>query len=251
LRVSILFIALAGIFGGCASYKQSIMFNTSETTALQQQAAQTLASYPLAEWDVVTLKVFTKNGERIIDPDDILLMQNGNAQMAAGGQTLKTEPFTINELGIAKLPMLGDTKLAGLTLREAELLLQKQFAQYYENVFVTLQCISRRVTVLGAPGGRVLPLAYENISVVELLALSSGLPVDGKVQNIRLLRGNEVYRIDLSTVEGYQKTNMIVLPGDIVYVEPVRRPLLEATRDYGQIFSLAFSFAVLLLTLTR
>lgn len=226
------------------------MFKTSESTAIQQQAARTLASYPLAPLDVVTLKVFTKNGERIIDPDDILMMQNGNAQIPVG-LNLKAEPFTINEVGIAKLPMLGDTKLAGLTLREAELLLQKQFAQFYENVFVTIQCISRRVTVLGAPGGLVLPLTFENISVVELLALSKGLPVDGKVQNIRLLRGNEVYLIDLSTVEGFQKTNITVLPGDIVYIEPVRRPLLEATRDYGQIFSIAFSFAVLLLTLTR
>jgi polysaccharide biosynthesis/export protein len=250
LRTLILIVALASVFGGCASYKKSIMFKTSESTAIQQQALRTLASYPLAPLDVITLKVFTKNGERIIDPDDLLIMQNANAPMA-GGLNLKNEPFTINEQGIAKLPMLGDTKLAGLTLREAELFLQKQFSQFYENVFVTVLCISRRVTVLGAPGGMVLPLAYENISVVELLALSRGLPIDGKVENIRLLRGNDVYLIDLSTVEGYQKTNITVLPGDILYIEPVRRPFLEATRDYGQIFSIVFSFAVLLLTLNR
>jgi polysaccharide export outer membrane protein len=37
--------------------------------------------------------------------------------------------------------------------------------------------------------------------------------------------------MDFSTFSGYSEGNMIVEPGDIIYVEPIRRPLTEALRD--------------------
>lgn len=235
---------------GCSSYRQSIMFNVSETTSIKQAAAGVQQAYVLAVFDQVSLKVFTKNGERIIDPDNLLMRSNAGVQQQSQ-LTEKNEVFQIDQAGIAKLPMLGETKIAGLTLREAELLLQKEFAKFYENVFVTLRCESHRVVVLGAGGGQVVPLPYENVSVAEVLAISKAFMVDAKAQQIRLLRGNDVFVLDFSTVEGYANSRMAVLPGDIVYVEPVRRPFVEGLRDYGQLVSITTSLLAIILVATR
>ena len=61
---------------------------------------------------------------------------------------------------------------------------------------------------LGAIESQVVPLNNENTSLVEVLAASGGLKPEARVQNIKLIRGAEVYRVDLSTVSGMYEKNM-------------------------------------------
>ena len=114
-----------------------------------------------------------------------------------------------------------------------------------------LRVINKRVTVLGALGGKVIPLANENIRLTEVLALAGGINTDAKARNIRILRGDEVVVADFSTVEGYLRDNILIQSGDIVYVEPVRRPFVEALQSYLPIASLAVSIATVVIILTR
>lgn len=222
------------------------MFKTSESSAIKQAANNLNQAYVLANFDKISIKVFTKNGERIIDPDDLLIRQ-GVANNQQGQSLLKNQNFEIDQFGIAKLPMLNEVKLAGLNLRETELMLQKEFAKYYENAFVTVECTSQRVVVLGSTGGQVVPLTFNNMSVLEILALSKAFTIDSKAQNVRLVRGDDVFVLDFSTIESYRQSNMTVLPGDIVYVEPVRRPFVEGLRDYGQLISITTSIVAILI----
>jgi polysaccharide export outer membrane protein len=87
--------------------------------------------------------------------------------------------------------------------------------------------------------------------LVEVLALAKGLNNYAKAQNIRVLRGDDVFVADLSTIEGYLKNNIAIEPGDIVYVEPVRRPVSEGLRDYGIIFSILTSLTTLVIVLFK
>lgn len=236
---------------GCASYKQSIMFKTGETSTIKQIAGSVDKGYVLVSFDAVSIDVFTKDGERLIDPDKILEMSGPNGQRIPQDDKNEEEKFLIDKAGIVRLPMIGEQKIVGLTLREAELFLQKEYNKFYENVFVRLSCESRRVVVLGVPGGLVLPLSYENTTLAEILAMSKGFEKEGKAQSIRLLRGDDVYEIDFSTIEGYRHGNMIVLPGDIVYLEPVVRPFAAALGDYGQLLSVSISLLTLVLVVAQ
>lgn len=249
-NLSGLFILLL-FFTGCASYKQSIMFKTNETTEIKKAAETVDRGYTLAAFDEVSIDVFTKDGERLIDPDKVLQMSGPNGQRVTQDDNGEEEKYLIDENGTARLPMVGEQKLGGLTLREAELFLQKQFNKFYENVFVKLTCHSRRVVVLGVPGGLVLPLTYEKISLAEVLAMSKGFEKEGKAQSIRLFRGNDVYEIDFSTVEGYKQGNMLIMPGDVVYMEPVVRPFAAALGDYGQLISVSISLLTLILVVAK
>jgi polysaccharide export outer membrane protein len=147
--------------------------------------------------------------------------------------------------------MVGDVKLEGLTIREAESLLQDAYSTYYSKPFVVLNYINKRVVVLGAPGGQIIPLTNENVELVEILALAKGINIDAKAHNIRVLRKEKVFLIDMSTIDGYLKGNMIMEPGDIVYVEPVRKPVSEAVRDYGPLVSLVASLVTLIIVIAQ
>jgi len=82
--------------------------------------------------------------------------------------------------------------------------------------------------------------------LLEVLALAKGLPNDSKAGNIKLIRGEQVYEVDLSTIQGFKDGNMIIEPGDVVYVEPVRRPFSEGLRDNSGVLSLLVSLATLI-----
>jgi polysaccharide export outer membrane protein len=44
---------------------------------------------------------------------------------------------------------------------------------------------------------------------------------------------------------------MVIEPGDVVYIEPVRKPFFEGIRDYGVLVSLATSISTLVLVILQ
>jgi len=222
------------------------MFTYDDQTNLKQHAAQAEKNYVIQPNDFLKLRVYTNRGELIIDPNFNLLRE-------IPGQTNQLRPdpnYLVDVNGVVKLPMIGELKVAGLTIRQAEEILQKSYAEFYTQPFVNLTFINKRVIVLGLPLSKVIPLENENTTLVEAIALAGGLDRDSKAHNIRVLRGNEFFVADLSTLDGYTRTNMIVQPGDIIYIEPVRRPVSEALRDYIGLISLVTSLSTLVLVIS-
>lgn len=233
------------VLASCASYKQNIMFKVPDDAVVKQQVAEAEKNYTIQKNDYLKLAVYTSGGERIIDPDLKLLKDLPQ-------QNTMTRPdpsYLVDINGIVKFPMIGELKVEGLTIRSAEELLQKEYAKFYKDPFVTLTYTNKRVIFLGAPKGQVIPLVNENVTLVEVLALASGIDNNAKAHNLRIIRGDQYFVADLSTMEGYQKSNMIMQHGDIIYVEPIRRPVSEATRDYGPLLSLALSITTLIVVL--
>jgi len=223
------------------------MFKVPDDYVMKQQAADAEKNYFIQKNDYLKLAVYTSGGERIIDPDLRLLKD-----LPAQGNVARPDPnFLVDVHGIVKFPMIGELNVEGLTIRKAEELLQKEYSEFYKDPFVTLQYTNKRVVVLGAPGGKVIPLVNENVTLIEILTLANGIDNNAKAQNIRVLRGEQFFVADLTTIEGYQKSNMVMQHGDIVYVEPVRRPVSEATRDYGPLLSLVLSITTLIVILIR
>lgn len=230
----------------CGSYKQNLMFRVPEGTKVQQQVAAVEKNYVIRKNDNLHLEVYTNKGERIVDPDFQLSKETASSAVA---QTPKD--YLVDITGVSKLPLVGEIKVEGLTIRQAEEILQKEFAKFYQDPYVVLSVSNRRVFVLGAPGGQVIPLMNENTTLVEILAAAKGIEKNGKAHNIRLLRGDQVFVADFSTFEGYTKSNMIVESGDVVYVEPIRRPLSEGFQEYGPFVSVFVSIMTLLVILNQ
>ncbi|MBI1769337.1 MAG: polysaccharide biosynthesis/export family protein [Bacteroidetes bacterium] len=200
--------------------------------AIKKEAIATEKNYVIQKNDLLKLDIFSNNGERLVDPNPEMTgaTAKGNGQ-SSQQQSDEQTSYLVDLNGLAKLPMIGELKLEGLTLRQAEEIVQKEYSKFFKEPFVKMSYSNKRVIVLGAPGGQVIPLMNQNVTVVEVLALARGVDNLAKAHNIRLIRGTHVYQIDFSTIQGYNEGNMIVEPGDVVYVEPIRRPLTEALRD--------------------
>jgi len=224
------------------------MFKVSDGQAVQREVTAAEKNYVIQKNDYLQLEVYTNKGERIIDPDFQLQQQNAG-QPTAGAQEPPT--YLVDLQGVLKFPMVGEIKLEGLTLRQAEDILQQKYTEYYENCFIVLKYFNKRVIVLGGPGGQVIPLKNENTTLVEVLALAKGIGNDAKAHNIRVLRGDKVFLADFSTFDGYLKNNLIIEPNDVVYIEPVRRPILEGLRDSAPVITLLSTIVTLVLVITQ
>lgn len=246
----IIFLFFLFIMSSCASYRQNIMFKSTETEAAEKAkkaASSTEKNFQIAKNDRLIIDIYSNGGERLIDPNPELSKSNQNLQSTTEGDPV----YLVDIGGMIKLPMIGEIKLEGFTLRQAEEILQKEYAKFFKEPYVQLSFVNKRVIVLGAMGGQVIPLENENITVVEVLALGKGLNNDSKAQSVRLIRGERVFEIDFSTIEGFKNGNMLVQSGDIVYVEPVRRPFSEGLRDYSGIISMLVALATLITVLSN
>lgn len=247
----IVLVTTLALASGCRSYKQHIMFKYDEGYPFAELSARSYAteqSYIIQPFDYLQLEVYTNKGERIIDPDLELNREIGGNQNTMN----KPEPeYLILTDSTVALPMIGSVKLGGLTIDQARVFLQDYYSEYYAEPFIILRYTNKRVVVLGATGGQVIPLRNENMSLVEIVALAGGITKNTHADNLRLIRGEQVFLIDLSTLNGYYESNMIVESGDIIYVEPIPRVLSQGAQEISLIVSTITALTTLLLLVLR
>ncbi|MGY3091134.1 protein involved in polysaccharide export with SLBB domain [Hymenobacter sp. UYAg731] len=292
------------LFSSCVStryYNQRTMFRLTDSqgrqldsTKLRLAVNRTARNYLIQPNDFLEVRVNTNKGERILDPNGELQFgqpsgalpsrstgaaaspssSGGNARAAVGqrtaGQTTGSatagSEFLVQADGTVVLPLVNRVKVSGLSLLQADSVLQARYNEYYKESFVTTRVTNNRVFMLGAAGGQVITLANDNMNLIEVLALAGGLDggsgsgggsnnqgfyrYGGKASNIRIIRGDlknpRIQQVDLTTLDGMRRANLQMEPNDIIYVEPVHRPVLETLTDAAPIIS----FTSLVLTTT-
>ncbi len=245
MKVIRILLSISVFMTSCKVYKQDIMFRVDEATKLATAVQTAERNYVIQTDDILRVDVFTNDGERIIDPN--FELQQGNINP----QNLLRFTYLVQLDGMVKIPVVGKVKLEGLTIDAAETVLEGLFEEYYKGSFVKLGFENKRVIVLGATGGQLVALRNQNMSLLEVLALAGGIDYGSRAQNIRILRGNladpQVFEINLNTVEGMKQTIIPIEPGDVIYVEPWRRPIFEALRDVTPILSATTSLIAFVL----
>ncbi|CAN5394702.1 hypothetical protein BH23BAC1_BH23BAC1_14730 [soil metagenome] len=246
------FICFSFCLCSCNAFRQNILFRTENYQVderLRAAALEAEANYVIQKNDYLSIEVYTNKGERIIDPN-MELMQQG-----AQFRQIEKPQYLVHNDGVVNLPIVGIVNIEGKTLFQAGRHLEDLYDEYYRDAYVLINFNNKRVIVLGAPGGQVIPLINENMNLVEVIALAGGVENTAKAGNIRLIRGDLnnpiVYVIDLTTVQGLKNYNLKVEPGDIIYIEPVRRVVTEAIREVAPILSILTSLLTLILVVQR
>jgi protein involved in polysaccharide export with SLBB domain len=267
------------LLSSCATsryYNQRVLFRLTDekgirldTAKLRVAVNRTDRNYRIQPNDFLDVRVYTNKGERIIDPNGELQFGSpagptpgltprgsgstgGRATVSRTGGTSSGLELLVQADGTVDMPIVGRVQLSKLSLRQADSTLQVLYSTYYRDPFVQTRVTNNRVIILGASGGLVLPLANDNMNLIEILALAGGVDgggngsasvyrYGGKTSNIRIIRGDlknpQIEQIDLSTISGMRRANLQMEPNDIIYIEPVRRRLLEGLTDAGPVLS--------------
>ena len=134
--------ATAFLSGCCVKYKNLVYIqdkyeNTSDTIATSKNQEIVLRT-----GDNLYINLI---GANISD----LGIYYRDDRMGSTREFLALQGYMIDTEGLIKFPMIGDVKLAGLTLNEARDLIQSKIDEYIANVVVAVRLLNYDITVLG------------------------------------------------------------------------------------------------------
>lgn len=245
MRNLILFFSFILIFSSCKIFKSNLMLRTPKDYNYDKLVdSLSRLDYKIAANDAIQYRVFTNDGFKLID------------LASSGTGVLRNDLDVIVESdGNIKMPLLGRFNVLGLSIKEAEKLMEEKYSEFYVKPYVTLKVINKRVIVFPGNTGqaKVIPMINNNTTVIEAIATAGGIPEDGKAYKIKLIRNNNdpsikpfVYLMDLSRIEGVTMANSKVQANDIIYVEPRYRPFRTLAVELAPIATLLTTFLILL-----
>lgn len=242
-KLLILFVSLA-LFSSCKIFKPSLMLKTPKDYNYDK-LVDSLGNldYRIAPNDAIIFRVFTNDGFKLIN-----LATESNTAFRNDVDVIVQSDGTI------KMPLIGNLQVSGLTIKEAEKLLEEKYSTYYVNPFVTLKVSNKRVIVFPGAGGsaKVIGLNNNNTTVLEAIASAGGLPDEGKAYKVKLIRANPdplakpyVFLMDLSKIEGVAMGRSKVQANDIIYVEQRYRPLKTIASELTPLITLITSAIII------
>lgn len=204
--------------------------------------------YRMSIDDKFTFNLSTNDGKNILEG------LTGVGQITnAGTQNeylIRTDGFTV-------LPVVGEVKIIGLTIKEAEDSLKKMFSKHYLDPFLQIKITNQRVIVFPGEGGqaKVVYLKNNNTSLMEVIADVGGISSRGKSNSVKLIRyidGKRViYPIDLSSVNGLLYADLYVQANDYIYIEPNPNISAEILKQTAPIVGILSGVAVIFTIINR
>ncbi len=205
----------------------------------------TATEYVLQADDRFTFQLYTNNGEEIV---------NAMSGVEENKSIATPIEYMVNKSGLVDLPILGQIKLANLTITQCQDTLAKKYEEKngYKDPYVQLKVTNLRVIVFPGSGSeaKVIPLQNSNTTLMEAIALSGGIADRGKANSVKLMRlengERKVYTFDLSTIEGLKYADIIVQANDYIYIEPKETIAKESAKELAPIITIISSAFVLI-----
>ncbi|HKC68436.1 MAG TPA: polysaccharide biosynthesis/export family protein [Bacteroidia bacterium] len=252
-KLLVLFIIIASL-SSCRILRPNLMLKTPKDYVFDQ-ISDTMSDeeYRISITDDISLRILSNEGFRLVDFSNGGGGGNGATGAAGGTNNTSTIQTLVEHDGTIKVPLIGRVKVQGLTMREAEQLIETKFSEFYVGPYVILRVTNKRVSVFPGTGGsgKVVPITNLNTTVLEALAYAGGITDDGKAYRVKLVRNAKpkpkVYLIDLSTIDGLRGGNVVVQANDIIYVEPRPRFFNRAVNELAPYLSV-FSSLILVYT---
>ena len=221
-------IVAACFASGCKVLDPSRMMRTDMSYQFDT-AEENHNEYVINVYDKLDIRVYPNNGVQLVDGGSTVTNNSNN----------NITGYLVESDSTVKLPILGRVNLVGMTVPDAEAMLEARYQQYYQEPFVKLSITNRRVVLFkaGSTSGTILSINNEKFTLIEALAQAGGLSDASKAYRIKILRGDiknpKVYLYNISTLEDIRNSNLVLQSNDIIFVETrpkyIRRVLSEIT----------------------
>lgn len=213
----ILLCTLLASLTSCRILNSSTMFSTGKDFRYLDPP-KTASHNTIQPNDVLHITMQTNKGYNLLEAN---INSNANNRMSNYQQI----SYLVEKDSLVKLPTLGRIKIGGLTIREAEDMLEKKFSDDYKDPFVQIRITNKKVFIFlnQATRASTINLPQEDMSLIEALSNIGGLSKYSKSYKIRLLRGSQdnvqIYNYNFYSLESFKSANLTLQANDILYIE--------------------------------
>lgn len=228
--ITILLVIVAVFISSCASKKNLVYFQGDEL-----------------------LETIYEKSVPKIRPSDMLAISVSAAdmkatapfnQVGAANSEVTQNVYTVSEKGTINYPIIGEIQVGGLTRNQAINLFIEKLDPYIVNPGVNINFKNFKVSVIGEvnkPG--VFTLPNERITLLEALALAGDLSIQGKRENIMVIRELDgektIHTVDLTSKQVLDSPVYYLAQNDVVYVEPNKSRIQSSVVNYSLFVSVA------------
>ncbi len=256
LSISLIFLGLAVIFGGCVDTKKVTYFNSLSEGVIPTPVAN--LEPVIQKSDILSITVSSPNPEAtaIYNAPNMISLSTNN--ISAAGNIAPASGYLVNQEGNIEFPGLGNIMVAGLTKQKAKEVITKLLVdnKLVVDPIVTIRYLNYRVTVLGEvarPGVLVVP--NEKISILEALGLAGDLTIYARRDNVLLIREDKgsklVKRINLNSSDILTSPYYYLKSNDVLYVESNSAKVASANRTQQLLPSILSGLSFIAIILTR
>lgn len=157
--------------------------------------------------------------------------------------------YTVSPQGTIDFPVLGTLKIGGMTRNEVSAFIKGELIgrDLVKDPTVTVEFLNSGVSIMGEvrnPGR--YDMNRDNITVLEAIALAGDLTIQGKRENVKVVRQEtdgttRIYEIDLTDGTKMMKSPAYFLKqNDVIYVEPTSIKKRETTVNGNSALSTSF-----------
>lgn len=251
ITISVCFIFLA--LSSCVKHTELITLKDTRTVPAGSQPgmpsegqAPYYGSHPLATYH---LRIY----------DNLLVNLNNseegtigafNADGAIGSFGANVSPgmlylksYTIDQDGFIELPVIGRLQVVGLTIAEVKKLIDNNLKKDLTTPYTQIKLGNFRVTVLGEVTRPGVNYVYDDrTTVFQAIAMAGDMTDYADRKRIKLVReiegSNETVYLDLTDEKVFSSPYMYIMPGDVIYVEPLKA---KAAKVNAQVVSIIIS----------
>jgi polysaccharide export outer membrane protein len=226
--------------------KSEVMFKPSRDYQFSQLPIDTSnAEYTIRPYDVISFAVYTNEGAVILESS------TGPADMRYGVVSQFMD-LTVNSVGEVEFPVIGDVKIDGLTVREAQEKVEDVFETMFNRPYVIIRVQNRQVIIFTSPdgNGQTIKLGEQYVSIVDALAQAGGIGPYARSSKIMLFRQvngkRESFLIDLSKIDGIKYAAAPVESGDVIYVQSRPRITQKLSEEIRPLLIVLSSTSILI-----
>lgn len=200
-------ISAIGFLSSCISSEEINYLQAID----KQYPLQEYKEYKLAVGDMVSCAISSSDQE---------LVSTFNSVLSTNQNALKT--YTIYEDSTVALPFFGTAKIAGHTVQEAELIVQKVMQESVKDVQVKISVANNFFYIYANDKRGSYRVYKDNLTIYQALAISQQTTGTMDLTRVSIVRKNEegstiIKTFDLRSQDVIQSEFYYIQPNDVIY----------------------------------
>ena len=220
---SILIISLS--LASCETYKNIPYYQDVQKGQVITEPVNNVSAYQIRNGDILGINVTSRNPETVNTFNYNLARVNGTSYNTSPDNPVIG--YLVDENGNIHLPLIGDQKVAGLSISQVTKQLSAALVTYLKDAVVNVRVVNFKVYVYGdVARPNVYSIQDEHPTITQVLTMAGDLNITAlrkKVMLIRIEDGQRKYiSLDLTSKKIFDSPYFYLKNNDEIYVSPGR-----------------------------